>query len=102
MLARYVRELGVLTLEEAIRKMTSLPADHIGQRERGRIAEGMYADITVFDAETVQDRATFTDPHQYAVGIRHVLVNGVPVIRDASLTGAKPGRVLRGPARPEK
>ncbi len=98
-LARYVRELGVLTLEEAIRKMTSLAADQIGQTERGRIGEGMFADITVFDAETIKDRATFTDPHQYPFGIRHVLVNGVPVIREGALTGAKPGRVLRGPAR---
>jgi N-acyl-D-aspartate/D-glutamate deacylase len=98
-LGRYVRELGVLTLEEAIRKMTSLPADQIGQRERGRIREGMFADLTVFDAATIRDRATFTDPHQYPFGIRHVLVNGVPVIRDGALTGAKPGRVLRGPAR---
>lgn len=99
-LGRYVRELGVLTLEEAIRKMTSLPADHAGQGERGRVAEGMYADLTVFDPERVTDRATFTNPHRYSVGIRHVLVNGVPVIRDASLTGRRPGRVLKGPARP--
>lgn len=98
-LARYVRELGVLSLEEAIRKMTSLAADQIGQTERGRIRGGMLADITVFDAQTVQDRATFTDPHQYPFGIRHVVVNGVPVIRDGALTGARPGRVLRGPAR---
>jgi N-acyl-D-amino-acid deacylase len=59
----------------------------------------MFADLTVFDAATIRDRATFTDPHQYPFGIRHVLVNGVPVIRDGALTGAKPGRVLRGPAR---
>ena len=98
-LARYVRELGVLTLEEAIRRMTSLSAEQIGQHERGRIEEGMYADITVFDPEIIQDRATFTDPHQYAFGIHHVVVNGVPVIRDGALTGAKPGRVLVGPAR---
>lgn len=98
-LARYVRELQVLSLEEAVRKMTSLAADQIGQTERGRIAEGMYADITVFDPETVQDRATYLDPHQYPFGIRHVIVNGVPVIRDGALTGEKPGRVLKGPAR---
>lgn len=98
-LARYVRELGVLTLEDAIRRMTSLPAEQFGQHERGRIEEGMYADIVVFDPETVQDLATYAEPHQYAVGMRHVLVNGVPVIRDASLMGAKPGRVLKGPAR---
>lgn len=79
--------------------MTSMPADQIGQPERGRIGPGGYADIVVFDAETVTDRATFTDPHQYSVGMRHVLINGVPVIRDGALTGAKPGMVLRGPAR---
>lgn len=99
-LARYVREQGVLTLEEAIRKMTSASAEQIGQHERGRIAEGMYADITVFDFERIQDKATYVDPHQYSVGIRHVLVNGVPVIRNGSLTGVRPGRVLKGPARP--
>jgi N-acyl-D-amino-acid deacylase len=99
-LGHYVRELNVLSLEEAIRKMTSLSAEQIGQHERGRIAEGMYADITVFDAETIADRATYTDPHQYAVGIRHVIVNGVPIIRNGALTGERPGRVLRGPARP--
>jgi len=98
-LGRYVRELGVLTLEGAIRKMTSLSADQIGQRERGRIAAGMFADLTIFDPETVADRATYTDPHQFPVGVRHVIVNGVPVIRDGALTGATPGRVIKGPAR---
>ncbi len=100
-LGRYVRERGIITLEEAVRKMTSLSADQIGQHERGRIAEGMYADITIFDADTIIDRATYTDPHQYSVGVIHVLVNGVPIIRDAAMTGARPGTVLRGPARPE-
>jgi N-acyl-D-amino-acid deacylase len=99
-LARYVRELKVLTLEDAIRRMTTLAADQINQRERGRIREGAFADITVFDAETIQDRATYLDPHQYPAGIHHVLVNGVPVIRDGALTGERPGRALRGPARP--
>ncbi len=99
-LARYVRDLKVLTLEEAIRKMTSLPAAQIGQRERGVIREGMYADIVVFDPDRIQDLATYTDPHRYPVGIVHVLVNGVPVIRHGALTGEKPGRVLKGPARP--
>ncbi len=79
--------------------MTSLPADQFGQPERGRIAKGMYADITIFDFDTIIDRATYTDPHQYAVGIRHVLVNGVPLLRNGALTGERPGRVLRGPAR---
>ena len=98
-LSRYVREKGVLTLEEAVHKMTSMPAMQFGQDDRGLIREGMFADITVFDADTVQDRATYTDPHHYSVGIVHVLVNGIPVIKDGSLTGAKPGTVLRGPAR---
>jgi N-acyl-D-aspartate/D-glutamate deacylase len=98
-LARYVRELRVISLEEAIKKMTSMPADQIGQHDRGRIREGAFADITVFDPETIQDRATFTDPHQYAVGVHHMVINGVPVIHDGALTGATPGRVLKGPAR---
>ncbi|MGH9314896.1 MAG: N-acyl-D-amino-acid deacylase family protein [Vicinamibacterales bacterium] len=98
-LGRYVRELKVLTPEDAIRRMTSMSADQIGQRERGRIAEGMCADLTVFDPATIADRATYTDPHQYSVGIHHVIVNGVPIIRDGVLTGATPGRVLKGPAR---
>lgn len=98
-LGRYVRELKVLTLEEAIRRMTMLAADQIGQHQRGRLAAGMFADITVFDARTVTDTATFTQPHQYPLGIRHVVVNGVPIIRKGALTGARPGRVLKGPAR---
>lgn len=98
-LGRYVREQKVLTLEEAIKRMTSMSADQIGQRERGRIAKGMYADLTVFDEGTIADRATYTDPHQYSVGIHHVIVNGVSIIRDGVLTGATPGRALKGPAR---
>ncbi len=98
-LGRYVRELGILSLEEAIRRMTSLPAEQLGQHERGRIQEGMYADVTVFDPATIADLATYQDPHRYSRGIEHVVVNGVSVIRDGSLTGEKPGRVLVGPAR---
>ena len=98
-LGRYVREMGVLTLEEAIRKMTSMSADEIGQSERGRLEPGMWADITVFDADRILDRADYVDPHRYSVGIHHVIVNGVPVILDGSVTGAKPGHVLKGPAR---
>jgi N-acyl-D-aspartate/D-glutamate deacylase len=101
-LARYVRELKVLTLEDAIKRMTSMSADQIGQVDRGRVAEGKFADLTIFDERTVQDRATYTDPHQYSVGIHHVVVNGVPVIRAGALTGATPGRVLKGPARPPR
>jgi len=94
-LGRYVREEGVLTLEEAIRKMTSLPAWRIGQPERGRIAEGLIADLVVFDPAKIADRATFVEPHHFAIGVSHVLVAGEPVIRSGSLTGSKPGRVLR-------
>jgi N-acyl-D-aspartate/D-glutamate deacylase len=98
-LARYVRELQVLTLEEAVRRMTSLAAEQIGQPDRGRIRPGAFADVTVFDADQIQDRATYLDPHQYPFGIHHVIVNGVPVIRAGVLTGERPGRVLTGPAR---
>lgn len=94
-LARYVRELKVITLEEAIKKMTSAPAQRIGQRERGLIRSGMYADVVVFDPEFIQDLATYTDPHRYSVGVVHLLVNGVPVIRNGALTGERPGRVLK-------
>lgn len=98
-LARYVREMGALTLEEAVKKMTSMPARWIGQEDRGVIAEGMLADVAVFDPEVIEDRATFTDPHRFSVGITHLLVNGTPVIRGGALTGEKPGRWIRGPAR---
>lgn len=98
-LARYVRELKVLTLEEAIKKMTSMPADQFNQKQRGRIQEGAFADIVVFDPETIQDKATFIDPHQYAVGIDHVIINGEFVIKAGSFTGERPGRWLKGPAR---
>jgi N-acyl-D-aspartate/D-glutamate deacylase len=94
LLGRYVRELRVLPLEEAIRKMTALPASFLRQPERGRIAEGMLADIAVFDPATIIDRATYEDPHQFSIGVEHVFVNGVAVLSFASLTGEKPGRVL--------
>lgn len=99
-LGRYVRELGVLSLEEAVRRMTSLAAEQIGQKELGLVREGYYADITVFDPDRVADRATYTDPHQYPLGIRHVIINGVPVLQNGSFTGERPGRVIKGPARP--
>ena len=94
-LGRYVREHGVLTLEDAIRKMTTLPAWRMNDETRGRIAEGMVADIAIFDAERIIDRATYEAPHQYADGMVHVLVNGTPVLSDGALTEARPGRVLR-------
>ncbi len=92
----YVREKGVLTLPDAVRKMTSLPAQIIGLADRGVLRPGMAADIVVFDARTVKDRATFEDPAQYPVGIPYVIVNGVVVIDQGEHTGAKPGRVLKG------
>ncbi|MCS7316598.1 MAG: amidohydrolase family protein, partial [Bryobacterales bacterium] len=98
-LARYVRERRVLSLEEAVRKMTSLPAARLGLGERGLLRPGMYADVVVFDPSRVLDRATFAQPHQYAEGFRHVLVNGRPVLLDGRMTGERPGRVLYGPAR---
>ncbi|MFN2431474.1 MAG: amidohydrolase family protein [Gemmatimonadota bacterium] len=95
LLCRYVREQGVLTLEDAVRKMTSLPAARAGLTERGTLKTGLYADVVVFDPETVCDRATFEDPRRLAVGIEHVLVNGVAVLRNAEPTGERPGRGLR-------
>jgi N-acyl-D-amino-acid deacylase len=94
-LSRYVRELKVLRLEDAIRKMTSLPATTFRFEGRGLLREGNWADIVVFDPDKVRDVATYNDPHHYAQGFTYVLVNGVPVIRENQLTGARPGRVLR-------
>jgi len=94
-LGHYVREEGVISLQEALRKMTSAPAQKMGFRDRGVLREGYKADVTVFDPATVKDEATFTDPHRYASGIKHVLVNGVPVIMDGEYTGALPGKTLR-------
>jgi dihydroorotase/N-acyl-D-amino-acid deacylase len=96
-LGKYVREEGVITLEEAIRKMTSAVADRLSIRDRGLLREGMYADVVIFDPETIIDRATYEEPHQLSVGIRDVFVNGQAVVRDGVHTGAKPGRVVRGP-----
>lgn len=95
-LGRYVRELGVTTLEDAIRKMTSAVATRIGIRERGLLVPGYYADIVVFDPETIQDHATYTEPHQLSTGIEHVFVNGVQVMEAGRHTGALPGRPVRG------
>ncbi len=101
-LARYVRELGVLTLEEAIKKMTSMPADQYNQKDRGRIIAGAYADLVVFDADKIQDQATYTDPHRYPTGIEHVMINGKFVIKSGALTGERPGMWIKGPARPDR
>lgn len=95
-LGHYARDLGVISVEEAVRRMTSAPADRLGFAERGRIEPGMIADLVVFDPATVIDRATFDDPHQYPVGIPHVFVAGEAVVSDGDVTGARPGVVLRG------
>ena len=92
-----MRDERVLPLEDAVRKMSWAVAQRLSIRDRGQLQEGWYADVVVFDPATVIDRATFEQPHQLSVGVRHVLVNGVPVVRDGRHTGAKPGRVVRGP-----
>lgn len=98
-LGTYVREEQVTTLPDAIRRMTRLPADNLGLDRRGRLAADYHADIVVFDPATIADRATFEQPHQYAVGVRDVIVNGVPALRDGQFTGRMPGRALYGPGR---
>jgi N-acyl-D-amino-acid deacylase len=97
LLAKYVRDEKVVPLAEAVRRLTALPAENLGLKERGRLTAGMFADIVVFDPAAVQDHATFEKPHQYSTGMRHVFVNGVQVLRDGEHTGATPGRVVRGP-----
>ncbi len=94
-LAKYSREEKVLTLEDAIRRMTSMQASLLGLHDRGLIAEGMAADLVLFDPDKIQDRATFERPLQYATGVDYLLINGVPVIDNGGITGALPGRVLR-------
>ena len=97
LLGRYVREQKALGLAEAVRRLTSLPADNLRIADRGRLKPGFHADIAVFDPAKIADRASYERPHQYAVGMRHVFVNGVQVLRDGEHTGAKPGRFVRGP-----
>jgi dihydroorotase/N-acyl-D-amino-acid deacylase len=96
-LGRYVREEKVLTLEEAVRKMTSRPADRVGFSDRGILRPGMKADIVVFDPATIADRATYEDPQHYSVGVDTVFVNGRPVVAGGKITSERPGRALRGP-----
>jgi N-acyl-D-amino-acid deacylase len=96
-LGRYVRELKLISLEDAIRKMTSLPAQTFGFRDRGLIREGFAADLVIFDDNTILDQATFDKPHQFPVGISSVIVNGAPVFENNQMTAARPGVALRGP-----
>jgi N-acyl-D-amino-acid deacylase len=97
LLGRYVRDERLVSLQEAVRRLTSMPAANLGIRERGSLRAGFHADLAIFDAATIADRATFEEPHAYAVGMRHVFVNGRQVLADGEPTGATPGRVVRGP-----
>ncbi len=99
LLGKYVREEKVISLSEAIRRLTGLPATNLGLDRRGFLRKGMFADVVVFDPQTIADRATFENPHQYSVGVKHVFVNGVQVLKDGEHTGAKPGRALWGPGK---
>jgi N-acyl-D-amino-acid deacylase len=94
-LGHYTRELGLLTLPDAVRKMTSVPADTFGLTDRGLLEPGYAADLVVLDPDTVIDHATFAEPHQLSTGVRDVVVNGVVALRDGVPTGERPGRRLR-------
>jgi N-acyl-D-amino-acid deacylase len=94
-LKRYVRDARLFSLEEAVRRATSLAADRLGLRERGRLLEGHYADLVLFDPAAIADTATYEDPFRYPTGIHSVYVNGKAVVRHGSITGARPGRILR-------
>jgi N-acyl-D-amino-acid deacylase len=97
LLGKYVREEKLIPLEEAIRKLAALPAENLRLDRRGMLKQGHFADVVVFDPATIKDAATFEKPHQYATGVKHVFVNGIQVLKDGEHTGAKPGRVVRGP-----
>src|SRR5213596_2116465 len=98
-LGKYARDEKVITLPEAVRRLSALPATNLGLDHRGFIQDGMFADVVVFDPAIIADRATFEKPHQYAVGMKHVFVNGVQVLKEGEHTGAKPGRALAGPGK---
>jgi N-acyl-D-amino-acid deacylase len=97
LLGRYVRDERIIPLQEAVRRLTSLPAGNLGLRDRGALRAGAYADIVLFDPAVIADRATFEDPHQYSIGMRDVFVNGTQVLAGGEPTGATPGRIVRGP-----
>lgn len=99
LLGKYVREEKVITLQEAIRRLSGLPATNLGLDHRGFLKAGMFADVVVFDPATIADRATFENPHQYSVGVKHVFVNGTQVLKDGEHTNSKPGRALWGPGK---
>jgi N-acyl-D-amino-acid deacylase len=97
LLGKYARDEGVIAMEEAVRRLTSLPASNLNIERRGALAPGFYADVVVFDPEAIIDHATFAEPHQYSSGVLHVFVNGTQVLADGEHTDALPGRVVRGP-----
>jgi N-acyl-D-amino-acid deacylase len=97
LLGHYVRDEKLLSLAEAIRKLTSLPAANLGLEGRGVLRPGAFADVVAFDPATIRDHASYEQPHQYATGMRHVFVNGVQVLKAGEHTGALPGRALKGP-----
>ena len=97
LLGKYVRDEQRVSLAEAVRRLTSFPASNLGIKDRGLVKAGMMADLAIFDPATIADKATFDDPQQFAVGMRHVLVNGQPVLLDGAMTAARPGRAVRGP-----
>ena len=99
LLGKYVRDEKVISLTEAVRRLTSLPATNLGLKDRGLLKSGMFADVVIFDPQTIADRATFENPHQYSVGVRDVFVNGQHVLKNGQHTGAKPGRALWGPGK---
>ncbi|MBA3633420.1 MAG: amidohydrolase family protein, partial [Acidobacteria bacterium] len=99
LLGKYVREERVISLAEAVRRLSGLPATNLGLDKRGFLKKGMFADIVIFDPNTIADRATFEKPHQYAVGVRDVFVNGIQVLKNGEHTGAKPGRAVWGPGK---
>mgnify|MGYP003627389680 FL=1 len=97
LLGKYVREEQRTSLADAVRRLTSMPASHLGLKERGTLAAGQFADVVIFDPATIADKATYADPQQFAVGVQHVLINGEPVLSGGQMTGARPGRAVRGP-----
>ncbi len=97
LLGKYVRDEKLIPMEEAVRRLSALPAENLKLKKRGRLERGYFADVVIFDPRTIQDHATFEKPHQYSTGVRDVFVNGVQVLRDGEHTGALPGRVVRGP-----
>jgi len=97
LLAKYVRDEKIITLEQAIHKMTGFPASNLKIKKRGKLAVGYFADVVIFNPDEIQDHATFDNPLQYSTGMSHVFVNGVQVLRDGEHTGEKPGQVVRGP-----